>query len=60
MDPWDATLYMPEIGGDKLKILLEGVAKVVTSQQLSKEEKPQKNDPMEKDPMKEVSATTLA
>jgi len=51
---------VPEIGGDKLKIPLEGVAKVVTSQQLSKEEKPQNDDPMEEDPMKKVNATTLA
>ena len=60
MNPRESALYVPEIGGDKPKSPLEGVAKVVTGQQLTKEEKPQEDDPMEEDPMEEVGATTLA
>ena len=60
MDPRDSALYVPEVGGDKLKIPLEAVYKSEVNLQLSKEVNPQKDDPMVKDPMEEVSATILA
>ena len=48
MDPRDSALYVPEVGGDKLKIPLEAVGKTESNLQLSKEENPQEED----DPMK--------